>query len=296
VLPPSAIHLRHGDQIDQCVKAAREHGLEVHVWKVNWYLGHLAPKDFVATLDAAGRTQVSVHGKPKDWLCPSHPENFKLELDSLLEVARKYPIDGLHFDYIRYPDREHCYCNGCRERFETASGRPVENWPTECYSGGRKDEYNAWRCEQITRLVEAVSREARKIRPEMKISAAVFGAYPACRESIAQDWVAWAKAGYVDFLCPMDYTNSDQAFRGLVGNQLRLLDGCVPIYPGIGATASNSALSADRVVGQIRQARELGAGGFTIFNLNATTAEKLLPGVGASLEPKDAIPPHRATH
>ena len=31
------------------------------------------------------------------------------ELESLLEVARKYPVDGLHFDYIRYPDGDCCY-------------------------------------------------------------------------------------------------------------------------------------------------------------------------------------------
>ena len=58
----------------------------------------------------------------------------------------------------------------------------------------------------------AVSREAKKIRPGLKISAAVFGSYPGCRESVAQDWPAWVKAGYLDFVCPMDYTTSDEEF------------------------------------------------------------------------------------
>jgi len=44
---------------------------------------------------------VDVQGRPTDWLDPAHPANFRLELDSLLEVVRKYDVDGIHFDYIR---------------------------------------------------------------------------------------------------------------------------------------------------------------------------------------------------
>ncbi len=209
---------------------------------------------------------MSFDGKPFDWLCPSHPENRKLELESMLEVARKYPVDGLHFDYIRYPGPECCYCDGCRRRFEAESGRPVTDWPKECYSGGRKEEYNDWRCRQITALVAVVSREAKKIRPGLKISAAVFGSYPGCRQWVAQDWPEWIKAGYLDFVCPMDYTESDAAFTGLVRNQTKLAEGRMPVYAGIGATSSSSTLMPDRVVGQIHLARSLGAAGFVIFN------------------------------
>lgn len=283
VLPQSDVFRKHGDQIAQCVEACHRHGVEVHVWKVNYNLGHFAPKEFVQRMQKAGRTQVSAKGQPSAWLCPTHPANFKLELASLVEVARKYPVDGIHFDYIRYPNVDHCFCDGCRGRFEKASGRPVANWPADCRSGSRRDEHNAWRCAQITRLVEAVSRKARKVRPGIKISAAVFGSYPACTKSIAQDWVAWTKAGYLDFLCPMNYTNSDKAFASLVKNQIRLVEGRVPLYPGIGATSSSSKLSAEQTLQQIRLARQEGAAGFTIFNLSAETAEKIVPAVGRGL-------------
>ena len=53
----------------------------------------------------------------------------------MLEVARRYPVDGLHMDYIRYPDGQCCYCDGCRKRFEADSGRRVSDWPADCYSG-----------------------------------------------------------------------------------------------------------------------------------------------------------------
>lgn len=279
ILPRSATFAEHGDQIEQCVAAAHRHGIEVHVWKVNYNLSN-APQDFVARLRQAGRTQVSARGQISNWLCPSHPENQRLEVDSMLEVARRYAVDGLHFDYIRYPDGQHCYCDGCRQRFQADSGHEVEQWPADCYSGSRRGEYRDWRCRQITIVVKALRDEAKTLSPELKISAAVFGSYPSCRESVGQDWPEWIKDGLLDFVCPMDYTEDDDEFCAWVENQMQLVAGRIPMYPGIGATASRCALSADRVAGQLHHARRLGAAGFTIFNFGTDVAETILPGVG----------------
>lgn len=292
ILPRSKTYEKYGDQIAQCLAAAKKYGIEVHVWKVNHYLSHRTPKKFVDDLRRQGRLQMSVYGIPKDWLCPSHPKNLKLEADSFVEVVEKYDVAGLHFDYIRYPDNDHCYCDGCRKRFEAASGKKVANWPQDCHRGDRRAEYRDWRAQQITNLVATVSKRAKAIRKDVKISAAVFGSYPSCRNSIGQDWVHWAKSGYVDFLCPMDYTASDMGFQALINNQHRLLDGCVPLYPGIGATATRISLSPARVVGQIHHARKLGAGGFTIFNLNGKTAENIVQGFGLGAGKRRATPPH----
>ncbi|NQU25338.1 MAG: family 10 glycosylhydrolase, partial [Candidatus Nealsonbacteria bacterium] len=291
VLPRSATFRRYGDQIEQCVRAAKRHGLEVHVWKVNYNLSG-APAEFVEKIRREGRLQMTADGQPHPWLCPSHPENQRLEVESMLEVARKYPVAGLHFDYIRYPGRESCYCDGCRERFEAASGRKVANWPGDCHRGSRRNEYNDWRCRQITTVVAAMHREGKRLRPELKISAAVFGSYPACRESVAQDWPKWIEAGYLDFVCPMDYTASDLSFSNLVENQMKLVGGRIPVYPGIGATATRISLSPDRVVGQIHHARRLGAAGFTIFNFHQQTAATIIPGVGLGAGVQKAVLPH----
>ena len=288
VLPRSTTFEKYGDQIAQCVAAARKYGLQVHVWKVNWNLSG-APQDFVVRMRRERRNQVSVDGKDHDWLCPSHPENFQLELTSMLEVARKYEVDGLHFDYIRYPDRDKCYCAGCRARFEEQTGKKVANWPDDCYAGPLRDIYAQWRCDQITRLVKAVHDEAKRLRPEIEISAAVFGAYPSCRESVAQDWPAWVKAGYLDFVCPMDYSQSDLEFTALVTNQLKLVNGRIPVYPGIGQWR----LSDDRTVGQIFHARALGAPGFTIFDLSRESVQSAVPAVGLSVGREKATTPHR---
>ncbi len=283
VLPRSETFQKRGDQIEQCVAAAAKHGVEVHVWKVNFNLS-TAPPDFVKKMQGAGRTQQNVSGAPHKWLCPSHPENQNLERESMLEVVRKYPVHGIHFDYIRYPGREFCYCPGCRERLEAASGRKVENWPADCFTGPRKEEYNDWRCRQITELVAAVSREARAIRPNIKVSAAVFGGYPSCRNSVAQDWPKWIAAGHLDFVCPMNYATDPAYFERLLTNQLRLAEGKIPVFPGIGASATKPPLTAAQVAQQARRARTLGAAGFTLFEFNAKTAEQLLPELKKELK------------
>jgi uncharacterized lipoprotein YddW (UPF0748 family) len=224
VLPRSRTFDQYGDQIEQCLAAAKKHRLEVHVWKVNHNLSG-APREFEEKLREVGRLQVFVSGDSQPWLCPSHPKNYRLEVDSMIEVAKLYDVDGLHFDYIRYPGSHSCFCKGCEKRFQTDTGIKVENWPGDCHSGVHKAEYAQWRCDQISRLVRTVHEEANQVRPSIKISAAVFGSYPSCRESVAQDWPEWIKAGWLDFVCPMDYTNSDPAFRGLVENQLNLIGG-----------------------------------------------------------------------
>lgn len=289
LLPRSSTWEQYGDQIEQCVRACHAHGIEVHVWKVNYNLS-TAPKQFVAAMREAGRTQVDPDGNPIGWLCPSHPENQRLELESMLEVAKKYPVDGLHFDYIRYPGPNGCYCDGCRRRFQEETGQTVEHWPQDCYSGPLKDSYRRWRCEQITRLVAAVASEAKRLRPEIKISAAVFGDYPSCRDSVGQDWVAWIDAGYLDFVCPMDYTNDDSRFVSLVQRQRSLPQRRIPLYPGIGAWQMPSE---DRVIGQIVLARQLGADGFTIFNLAPDSAVTTLPAAAAGVGRVPAVPSHR---
>ncbi len=292
VLPRSQIYEKYGDQIEQCLNAARQHGLEVHVWKVNHNLS-TAPEAFVKKMRDAGRTQVSVSGEPSDWLNPAHPENFQLEVNSMLEVVKKYPVDGIHFDYIRYPNDRHCYSDYSRNKFEADTGIKVQNWPSDCYNGKLKNQYRDWRAAQITRLVETVQREARKIRPGIKISAAVFREYPDCREWVAQDWPLWAKNGYLDFICPMDYTNNDTQFKIWIEDQQKHLADSIPIYPGIGALSTEASLSSDRVLGQVDMTRQLKTGGFTVFSLNPQTLSTIVPDFKLSAGKVKAVPTHR---
>ncbi len=293
LLPQSETFSQYGDQLAQCIAAAQKHELEVHVWKITWNLEG-APQEFIERMREAGRTQVSSTGKPLNWLCPSHPKNVQLELEIVFEIIANYEIDGIHLDYIRYPGSHACYCEGCRERFMNTTRERVEEWPAEVLpkTGKYADRYIQWRSQQITRLVRLLRKRVRETDPDIKISAAVFGGYPACVTSIGQDWIAWAEAGYVDFVCPMNYTEDTGYFTELLTAQLALMPHSVAIYPGIGATASNSLLSADAVIEQVYLSRYLGASGWAIFDYAADLSETVLPALAIGVGKRKAEPSH----
>lgn len=275
-LPHSAEFNLYGDQITACVNAAHARGLQVHVWKVNWNLAG-APQAFINDMRAANRTQVSSTGAPIDWLCPSHPENFALETNTMLEVVRNYDVDGIHFDYIRYPNGDYCYCPGCHLRFQSQTGHTVSNWPADVLvAGSLRTAFLDWRRAQITRLVAAVYAATKALKPGVRVSAAVFPNAVTAYDGEGQDWRLWITNGIVDFLCPMDYTTDVHGFTNLVAQQLGYAGGRVPIYPGIGAFV----LETDATLTQIQAARELDTHGFIVFELGPGSATNLLPAVG----------------
>lgn len=288
VLPVAPEVKERGDQVALCAAACKKHGVQCHVWKVNWNMGSRTPREFVRKMKAAGRTQVTFAGEANDrWLCPSHPANRKLEIDAMVEVARKYDVAGVHFDYIRYPGRDGCFCKGCRERFEKLIGRKVAHWPADLRKDDAlREKWLAFRREQITAVVAAVAERARKARPGVKISAAVFRNWPNDRDTIGQDWKVWCDRGYLDFACPMDYTSNTNEFGSAVERQLGWT-GKVPCYPGIGASVWSDPTDVARLIAQIRAARRLGTKGFTIFNYDPVLAREVMPRLGKGITRKD---------
>jgi len=269
-----------GDQMAQCVKAARSENLEIHVWKVCWNIS-MASNEFKESARKQGRLQKNNRNETQNWLCPSDPANIALELNTIIEVLSRYDVDGIHLDYIRYPAGDSCYCAGCRERFEKSSGQTIAKWPTDIISGRQKPGYKTWRAAQITNFARTVRREMKKIKPSAKLSAAVYPKYPECIESIGQDWGLWLKEGTVDFVCPMDYLPTVSSFREILDRQLTLQNGNKRIYPGIGATLTDGDLESEIFIGQLRVLRERQAGGFMLFDLNPSLAANFLPLMGA---------------
>ena len=265
-----------GDQIAQCLAACKKYGVQCHVWKVNWNTGGRAPKAFIGQMRAEGRLQKEYAGETTEWLCPSNPTNQALEVEAMLEVVRNYAVDGVHFDYIRYPGNDACFCDGCRARFEAALGRAATPWPKETRAPGEvREKWLDFRRSNINTVVRRVAEEARKIRPGVQISAAVFRNWPTDRDGVGQDWKLWCDNGWLDFVCPMDYFDSNALFRNVVTAQ-KGYAGKVPLYPGIGLSCWKNPHDAVKIAEQIGITRGLGLKGFTVFNFDAN-AESVLP-------------------
>ncbi len=280
VLPVAPEIAEQGDQVAECLAACRKHGIQIHVWKVNWNLGHAVSPAHVEKMRSEKRLQASYTGEEQPWLCPSNPLNQQLEIDSLAELVRKYPVDGIHFDYIRYPSSDYCFCKPCRDRFEKATGKPVADWPKDVRPGGsRREEWIPFCQNNITTVVKAVSEQVRQIRPGTQVSAAVFRSWDTDSRSVMQDWKLWCEKGYLDFVCPMDYTASPNTFDRWVEKQKEWA-GPARLMPGIGASSSQVTLDAEAVIEQIEITRKHNTDGFLIFNYTPHTADTILPMLG----------------
>jgi uncharacterized lipoprotein YddW (UPF0748 family) len=275
VLPVHPDVATKGNQLQLCLDACRRYGVELHVWRVNWNMGHRTPAAIREQYVEAGRVQVTRKGEPSLFLAPHLEENVRLEREAMLEIVRTYPVAGIHFDYIRYPG-EHCdFSDSARAAFTQWHGAAVTNWPADCAPGGAlREAYNRWRRANISRLVREVSEGAHALRPEVRVSAAVFGGWEGARESIAQDTAEWIANGWLDFICPMNYTPSDTFLADLLGQQMAMLGARIPLYCGIGAWEHPSVA---RTAGQIDLARRLGADGFICFSLTERFATTVLP-------------------
>ena len=284
VLPVAPQVAEKGDQIAACVAACKKYGIECHVWKVNWNTGGHAPKSFIERIKREGRTQVLYNGKPQErWLCPSHPANRQLEIDAMVEVAAKYGVAGVHFDYIRYPHGDSCFCRGCRSRFEARIGSKVADWPTDLRENDElKGKWLDFRRDNITKVVASVAKRVRALEGDVEISAAVFRNWPTDRDTIGQDWKLWCDKGYLDFVCPMDYTASTAAFESYIRNQLEWT-GKVDCYPGIGLTVWPDRTDVCKLIDQINVTRQYKTGGFTIFNYGPVEANDVLPQCGKGI-------------
>ncbi len=320
LLPRHEKTIQYGDQIAQFAAAGKKYGVETHVWKVNFNCSN-APKSFIDQMKKENRLQKDRQGNggDKNWLCPSHPKNQDLEVAVMLEIAQKYEIDGIHFDYIRYPDQSHCFCDGCRDRFSAyyfeKTGKKLDFKDQEQKKDNAKDNtgkigfdwgkivlndpqisplFIQWRCDQITSIVRRTREAVDKMTRNVLISAAVFSGYPGTRKSVGQDWGEWCRKGYLDFVCPMNYTDQPSYFAGLVDRQLEAVKGSCPIYPGIGVTVP-VLLSPDKTAEQIEITRQKKTGGYCMFDLSKRTIKSTVPVSGGTPLGEKAVPSHRVS-
>ena len=253
VLPPSPQFLyRKEDAFDMCRAACSTNGLKMHAWMVCFNMGSSCAQKDADALAAAGRVQVDAKGGINArWLCPTHPENVRQVVQALAEMARK-GADGVHLDYIRYPDGDFCHCARCTE-----AAKAYPSW----------DDFRAT---TISRVVKEASAAIRAVKPGVEVSAAVRNTVDGSSvRSVGQDWHAWCKAGWLDFVCPMDYTPLASCFRAQIERQ-KAEAAPAALYPGIGDVNRwpDPSRDAARVASFVRTVREAGIGGFCFFDFN----------------------------
>ncbi len=271
--PLSQIPFDNPTQLEDCLAAAEKHGIDLHPY-VNCFNIGQPQSDFAQQLRAEGRWQKSWRGDDVPWLCPSDPRNVEIVKQGMLELVRDYPVKGIQYDFIRYPNADACYCDRCRAKFEEHIGKKVENWPEDVREGGPlEDEYLDVRASYITEAVRDISAAIREIKPEVMITAAVFAQDPEqAKRGVGQDWLRWCKEGLLDALCPMSYVQDASAYEQTVEMILEAVDGAVPVYAGIGLRSSSGVMRyPEELAVKLNILRRLGAPGFAMFCVTPKT-------------------------
>jgi len=209
-----------------------------------------------------------------------------------MDVLKHYPVDGLHFDYVRFASPDFDYSRTSLEKFR--------KWlEPQLASGERKQLKNAaktnplaapemfaakfadFQREQVTTLVARIYRAVKKERPEVLVSAAVFANDENAYTRRFQDWRRWLQMGILDVACPMAYTTDTAVFQKQIEVAAMTAHSAQrQVWAGIGAYR----IPSDSAVEKINVARSLSVAGFILFSYDFTARPSDLNPDGAYLD------------
>jgi uncharacterized lipoprotein YddW (UPF0748 family) len=218
------------------------------------------------------------------FLSPIHKGSADHIVKVVGDIVSRYEVDGIHLDYIRYPNDEFDYSAEALDEFRAdvtsrmtgaerrdyasrARGRPL--FYTDMFPQG----FQEFRRARLTALLTRIRTAVKSRRPRAMLSAAVFPDANDATTRRFQNWSGWLEAGLLDAICPMTYTTNPALFRTQIAD-VEQRAGRRPVWAGIGAYQ----LSPDATVENIRAARQLGAEGIVLFsydNLDARYVESV---------------------
>jgi uncharacterized lipoprotein YddW (UPF0748 family) len=171
----------------------------------------------------------------------------------IMDIAANYDVDGIHLDYIRYPHNSYSYDDSSLARFEREYG---------CGPDTCTGYWALFRRDLVTEVVKAAYDSVTALKPWVKMSAAVWGDHYDGYVWRLQDSHTWLDSGFVDFNCPMIYTEDTTLF------QQRLHDHAVAkygrhVYGGIGAYLDS--MTAEILADEIGICRSEGVEGQALF-------------------------------
>jgi len=226
-IEPLSNHAKRGfDPLAFAIEECHKRGIECHAWFVTFPLGNKKQ------VDAHGRNSI-VKKRPDlckffngEWyLDPGNPDTRKYLLSLVDEIVRNYDIDGIHFDYIRYPDKAAKFPDG--ESFRRF---------------GRGMRLDDWRRSNINQLVSEIYDNVKVLKPWVQVSSSPLGKYKelgygqngwTAYGSVYQDTGYWMKSGKHDAVYPMMYYK-EELFYPYLEDWIRNSNYRM-IVPGLGA-------------------------------------------------------------
>ena len=251
------------DPLELAVAEAHKRGLELHAWFNPYRARHTTARSPISAAHVS-RTHpelVRTCGKHL-WLDPGDPRVQDYSLEVVLDVVRRYDIDGVHFDDYFYPYKE-----------KDAGGMELD-FPDEASwrkHGVRSGLSRAdWRRENVNTFLRRVCQAIHSAKPWVKFGLSPFGIWrpgnpPQIRgldtyEKLFTDSRHWLAEGWCDYCAPQLYWPIDareQSFTALLDWWLAQNPKGRHVWPGLNsAKVGPGGWSPSEIVSQVRATRQ----------------------------------------
>lgn len=275
------------EHIQQIIPFAKDFGIEVHYWIItllnnNPEIYQKHPEWYNINRNGDSSIEKPPYVNYYKWLCPIKPEVQEYILNWIKELSEIENLDGIHLDYIRYPDvilpkyiqpkydlkqdREFpefdfCYCDDCRKSFKKQTGID----PLDLEEPSSNKEWLQFRLDNISNLVARIIKLVHC--HQKKVTAAVFPIPEQAKKLVRQDWTKWN----LDAVFPMNYYNFyDEDLKWIekaVRSEVQAIPEERPLYSGlfIPETKPKSLPKS------IEYSLSAGAKGISIFDFSSMT-------------------------
>ncbi len=222
------------DPLAFAVTEAHARGIALHAW-FNPFRAVLPEQPSKAAASHVTRTHpgwIRKYGT-QTWIDPGDPAARKFVLETILDVAKRYDVDGIHLDDYFYPYRESRTVTrrvrGKRVRSHVDIAFPDDaTWKKYGKANGFTDR-DAWRRSNIDTFVEQLYKGVHDVKPAMVVGISPFGIWrPGSPPGITgldsyseiyADSRKWLAQGWLDYISPQLYWEV-----GGTQNRFRALD------------------------------------------------------------------------
>ena len=202
------------DPLEFAVREAHRRGMELHAWfnpyrMAFWKDSSRAPSHISRQRPELVRTYAQFL-----WLDPALPESRRLMQRAVLDVVRRYDVDGVHIDDYFYPYPEIDPHTGQRYEFDDAA-----TYAAYQRTGGSLSRAD-WRRRNVDVLVREFYTAVKAEKAWVKVGISPFGIWkpgiPATttagldqHNELYADVRKWLHEGWLDYLAPQLYWPTD---------------------------------------------------------------------------------------
>ena len=199
--------------IDEC----HRRGMECHAWMVTIPVGKTNEARFKEF--KRNNPSIAMNIGQEGYMNPENPATGDYLARICAEVTRRYDIDGIHLDYIRYPET---WGKGTSATTTKSKGKGRQKGKATVASRTGSTTSAAQRRQNITDIVRKINQAVKGLKPWVKLSCSPIGKFGDLSRyrsggwnaynAVYQDAQGWLRDGLMDQLYPMQYFRGDNFY------------------------------------------------------------------------------------